>query len=141
MKMNYFDNVTGEKKSKLASNARLSIQNNSNNQKLLIGKNKHITYLINQQPDIDKIYTYAKNLYEIKHELLTNKRLLITRVCLKHCNYSEAFAEYSNGTDNMKILINTVQIKDEKCSFDDMICLVIKNVSHLSLNYLLEVEN
>ena len=82
----------------------------------MIWKNKHITYLINQQPDIDKIYTSAKNLYETKHELLTNKRLLIKRICLKHCNYSKAFAEYFNGTDNMKILINTVQIKDEKCS-------------------------
>lgn len=68
MKMNYFDNVTGEKKSKLASNARLSIQNNSNNQKLLIGKNKHITYLINQQPDIDKIYLYLKDLYKAKYQ-------------------------------------------------------------------------
>lgn len=68
MKMNYFDNVTGEKKSKLASNARLSIQNNSNNQKLLIWKNKHITYLINQQPDIDKIYLYLKDLYKAKYQ-------------------------------------------------------------------------
>ena len=30
--------------------------------------------LINSQPDIDKIYLYAKDLYEAKYQYLINKR-------------------------------------------------------------------
>ena len=30
--------------------------------------------LINQQPDIDEIYLYAKDPYEVKYQFLTNKQ-------------------------------------------------------------------
>ena len=37
--------------------------------------------LINKEPDIDKIYLYAKDLYDAKYQLLINKR---ERTGLKH---------------------------------------------------------
>ena len=51
--------------------------------------------LINHQPDIDKIYLYAKNQYEAKYQLLINK------VKLKHCHDPKAFTEYSNDMDDI----------------------------------------
>ena len=47
-----------------------SIQN-INNWKL---KTNSLFDLINYQPDIDKIYLYAKEPYEAKYQFLTNKR-------------------------------------------------------------------
>ena len=38
------------------------------------GKIKALLNLINNQPDIDKIYLYAKDLYEAKYQYLINKR-------------------------------------------------------------------
>ena len=38
------------------------------------GKTISLSNLIDHQPDIDKIYLYAKNLYEAKYQLLINKR-------------------------------------------------------------------
>ena len=38
------------------------------------GKTISLSNLIDPQPDIDKIYLYAKNLYEAKYQLLINKR-------------------------------------------------------------------
>ena len=38
------------------------------------GKTNSLFNLINQQPDIDKIYLYTKNPYEAKYQLLINKR-------------------------------------------------------------------
>ena len=35
---------------------------------------KLLLHLINQQPDIDKIYLYAKDPYEEKYQFLINKR-------------------------------------------------------------------
>ena len=37
------------------------------------GKTNSLFNLINQQPDIDKIYLYAKDPYEAKYQLLINK--------------------------------------------------------------------
>ena len=47
---------------------------NINNWRLLIWKNKCITYLIIQQPNFEKIYLYAKDPYEAKCQLLISKR-------------------------------------------------------------------
>ena len=47
--------------------------------------------LIKDQPDIDKIYLYARNLFEAIYKLLINKR---ESVDLNHCDYSKAFVEY-----------------------------------------------
>ena len=54
--------------------------------------------LINQQPDIDKIYLYAKDLYEVKYQFLINKW---ESIGLKHFNDSKAFIEYSNNMDDI----------------------------------------
>ena len=63
--------------------------------------------LINNQPDIDKIYLYAKDPYEAKHQYLINK---LDKVVLKHFNDPKAFTEYSNNMQ--KILINTIKVKN-----------------------------
>ena len=38
------------------------------------GKTNALLNLINNEPDIDNIYLYAKDPYEAKHQLLINKR-------------------------------------------------------------------
>ena len=38
------------------------------------GKTNALLNLINKQPDIDKMYLYAKNPYEAKYQILINKR-------------------------------------------------------------------
>ena len=38
------------------------------------GKSNSLFNLINQQPEIDKIYLYAKDPYEAKYQFLINKR-------------------------------------------------------------------
>ena len=60
------------------------------------GKINSLFNLINQQPDIDKIYLYAKDPYETKYQFLINKR---ERTGLKHCNDCKAFIEYWNDMD------------------------------------------
>ena len=57
------------------------------------GKTNALLNLIEDQPDIDKIYLYAKDPYEGKYQVLINKR---ESVGLKHFNDRKAFIEYSN---------------------------------------------
>ena len=57
------------------------------------GKTNALLNLINNQPDIDEICLYAKDLYEPKYQFLTNKR---ERIELKHFKDPKAFIEYSN---------------------------------------------
>ena len=54
--------------------------------------------LINHQPDVDKIYLYAKHPFEAKYQLLINKR---ESTDLKHFNNSKAFIEYLNDMDDI----------------------------------------
>ena len=54
----------------------------------------------NKQPDIDKIYLYAKDPYEVKNQFLINKR---ESIGLKHFNNPKAFIEYSN--DNYQTVL------------------------------------
>ena len=49
--------------------------------------------IIENQPDIDKIYLYAKNSYEAKYQYLINTR---EKVGLKHFNDPKAFIDYLN---------------------------------------------
>ena len=64
------------------------------------GKTNSLFNLISQQPDIDKIYLYAKDpfAYEAKYQLLINKKQITG---LKHLNDSKAFVEYSNDMDDI----------------------------------------
>ena len=57
------------------------------------GKRNSLFNLINQQPDIDKVYLYAKDPYETKYQFLINKR---KSTGLKHFNDFKAFIECSN---------------------------------------------
>ena len=76
------------------------------------GKTNSLFNLISHQPDIDKIYLYAKDPCEAKYQLLINKH---KNTGLKHFNDSKAFIEYSNDMDDFtKILKNTIQIKNLK---------------------------
>ena len=54
------------------------------------GKTNTLFNLINNQPDIDKIYLYAKDQYEGKYQFLINRR---ESIGLKHFNDPKAFIE------------------------------------------------
>ena len=55
--------------------------------------------LINNQPDIDKIYLYAKDPYEAKYQYLINKR---GKVGLNHFDAHKTFImEYSNDMQDV----------------------------------------
>ena len=76
------------------------------------GKTKVLLNLIENQPYIDKIYLYAKDLYEAKYQFLFNKR---ESVGINNFNDPKAFIEYSNDIrDVYKILIITILIKKIK---------------------------
>ena len=57
------------------------------------GKTNLLLNLIENQPDIDKRYLYAKDPYEAKYQCLINKR---ESVGINHFNDTKAFFEYSN---------------------------------------------
>ena len=70
------------------------------------GKTNALLNLINDEPDIDKMYLYAKDPYEVKYQFLINKR---ESTGLKHFDNPKAFIEYSNDMqDVMRILKNTI---------------------------------
>ena len=85
------------------------------------GKTNALLNLINNQPDIDKIYLYAKDPYEAKYQFLINKR---ESTGLKHFNDPKAFIEYSNDMQDVYKNIEEYNINKE-CKilivFDDMI--------------------
>ena len=62
------------------------------------GKRIALLNLINNQPDIDKIYLYAKDLYETKYQYLINKR---EKVRLDHFDDPKASMEYSNDMQDV----------------------------------------
>ena len=61
------------------------------------GKTNSLFNLINHQPDIDKIYLYAKDLNEAKYQFLIKKR---EDVGIKHFDDSKDFIEYSIDMDD-----------------------------------------
>ena len=69
------------------------------------GKTNVLLNLINNQPDIDKMYLYAKDPYEAKYQFLINKRESIR---LKHFNVPKAFIEYSNDMQDDDKNMNTI---------------------------------
>ena len=83
--------------------------------------------LIENQPDIDKIYLYAKDPYEAKYQYLINKR---EGVGINHFNDPKAFIEYSNDMRHVYKNINYYNpYKENKILivFDDMIADMINN--------------
>ena len=73
------------------------------------GKKNLLLNLMENKPDIDKIYLYAKDPYESKYQYLFNKRECVV---INHFSDPKAFIKYSNDMhDVYKILIITIPIK------------------------------
>ena len=92
-----------------------------------VGKTNTLLNLINNQPDIDKIYLYAKDSYETKYQYLINKR---EKVGLAHFKDPKAFIEYSN--DMQGVYKNIEDYNPNKkhkilTIFDNMIAYMINN--------------
>ena len=88
------------------------------------GSGKTLLNLIENQPDVDKIYLYAKDPYESKYQYLINKR----RCRHKYFNDPKAFIEYSNDIhDVYKNIDEYNPYKENKILivFDDMIADMI----------------
>ena len=83
--------------------------------------------LIENQPDIDKIYLYAKYPHKAKYQYLINKR---EGVGINHFNDPKAFIEYSNDMRNVYKNIDDYNPDKENkilIVFDDMIADMINN--------------
>ena len=91
------------------------------------GKTIALLNLINNQPDIDKIYLYVKDPYESKYNFLINKR---ESTGLKNFNDPKAFIVYSNNMQDVFKNIEECNIGKERqilIVFDDMIADLINN--------------
>ena len=92
-----------------------------------IRKTNALLNLISQQDDIDRIYLYAKELSETKHEILIKKG---ENVGIKHLNDSNAFIECSNTMDDVYENIDDYKPNRQKkilIVFDDMIADIMSN--------------
>ena len=91
------------------------------------GKTNALLNLLNDQPDIYKIYLYAKDPYEAKYQYLINKR---EKVRLDHFNDSKSFIDYSSGMQNGYKNIEDCNLRKKRkvlIVFDDMIADMINN--------------
>ena len=91
------------------------------------GKTNALLDLINNQPDIDKIYLYAKDPYETKYQYLINKR---EKIGLDHLDDLKAFMEYSNDIQDVYKNIEDYNPRKNRkvlIVFDDMIADMINN--------------
>ena len=85
------------------------------------GKTNTLLHVINDLNPIDKIYLYAKDLYEPKYEYLINKR---EQAGIKNLNDPHAFTECSDDmNDVLEDISNYNKNRDKKVLivFDDMI--------------------
>ena len=91
------------------------------------GKTNVLLNLIENQPDIDKIYLYAKGLYEANYKYLIKEREGVGRNYFKD---SKAFIEYSIDMHDVYKNINDYNPDKENkilIVFDDMITDMIHN--------------
>ena len=91
------------------------------------GKTNALLNLINSQPDLYKIYLYAKDPYVAKYQHLINKREKIGQA---HFNDPKAFIEYSNDMQDIYQNIekyNPVKKRKVLVVLDDMIVDMINN--------------
>ena len=89
------------------------------------GKTNLLLNLIQNQSDIDKIYSYAKDPYESKYQYLINKR---ESVGINHFNDPKAFIDYSNDMHDVYKNIDDYNLDKENkilIVFDDMIADMI----------------
>ena len=90
------------------------------------GKTNASLNLINNQPDIDKIYLYAKDPYEAKYQYLIKKH---EKVGLDHFDDHKTFIEYSNDMQDVHKNIDDYNPRKKRkvlIVFDDMIADMIK---------------
>ena len=82
--------------------------------------------LIEDQPDIHKIYLYAKDPYEAKYQYLIKIR---EKVCIGHHKDPRAYIEYSNNMHDVYKNIGEYNPDPENKTivFGDMIADMIKN--------------
>ena len=91
------------------------------------GKTNALLNLINNQPDIDEIYLYAKDPYEAKYQYLIKKR---EKVGLDHFDDLKAFMEYSNDMQDVYKNIEDYNPRKKRkvlIIFDNMIADIINN--------------
>ena len=91
------------------------------------GKNNALLNLINNQPDIHKIYLHAKDPYEAKYQLLINKR---ESAGLKHFSNPKTLVEYLNDMQDFYKKIeeyNPGKKRKILIVFDDKIADMINN--------------
>ena len=91
------------------------------------GKTNALLNMINHEPDIDKVYLYAKNPFEAKFQLLINER---ENTGLKYLNDPKAFIEYSNDMDDIYKNIEEYNLNKKPkilMVFDDMISDMLSN--------------
>ena len=119
-----FDHYANEKKTQHNSKQRYRI--------LIIGgsgtgKTNALLNLINNQPDNDEIYLYAKDPYEAKYQFLINKG---ESTGLKHFDDPKASIEYSNDMEDVYQNIDEYNANKERTIlivFDDLIADMINN--------------
>ena len=141
-----FDKYTNE--NKIEHNSKWSYIPDHPYRRLIVGgsgsgKTNALLNLINNQPDIDKIYLYAKDLYEAKYSYLINKR---EKVGLDHFKDPKAFMKYSNDMEDVyKNIENYNPGKKRKIliAFDDMIADMINNkkLNPVVTELFIKVEN
>ena len=91
------------------------------------GKTNALLNLINNQPDINKIYLHAKDPYKAKYQYLNNKR---EKVGLDHFKDPTAFMKYSDDTQDVYKNIEEYNSGKERkvlIVLDDMIGDIINN--------------
>ena len=84
--------------------------------------------LINNHPDIGKIYLYAKDPYEAKYQYLSNKR---KKVGLAHFNGPKVFIDQTNDMQDVYKNIEDYNLNKKREAlivFDDMIADIINTV-------------
>ena len=83
--------------------------------------------LINNQPDSDKIYLYAKDPYEVKYQYLINN---CEKTGSNHYGDPKAFIEYSDGMQDIYKSIEECNLGKKRkvlIAFDNMIADMINN--------------
>ena len=112
---------------------------NINNRRLGIWGKKCIIELIENQPNIDKTYLYAKDPYEAKYQYFINIR---EKVGLKRFNDPKAFIEYSNDVYKNIDEYNIDKERKILLIFDDMIADIIKDkkLNSIATELFIEVE-
>ena len=92
-----------------------------------LGKTNTLLNLINNKPNINKIYLYAKDPYEAKYHYLINVR---EKAGLNHYDDPKDFMDYSNNMQDVYKNIeeyNPGKNRNVLIVFDDMIADMINN--------------